>query len=108
MGLWSRSEGITIFGAFGGQERGWKEIGPRLSWASRQFTNGTFTREYLSIVVCSDLAYTVHIERIRARTGSESQEREVSNRITHIFSREGDGWRLTHRHADPLIEKTKP
>ena len=33
--LYSHSDDVTVFGGFGGNERGWKEVGPRLDWAPR-------------------------------------------------------------------------
>lgn len=35
--LWSTTEDVTIFGAFGGHERGWEAVRPRLAWAASQF-----------------------------------------------------------------------
>ena len=32
--LWSHSPDVSIFGALGGLERGWTEVGPRLDWVS--------------------------------------------------------------------------
>ena len=29
-------------------------------------------------------------------------------RVTHIFRKEPDDWKLVLRHADPLTEKTAP
>ena len=106
--IYSHREDITIFGAFGGMERGWGEVGPRLDWAASQFSEGTFEQEDLSVVVGTELAYAVTIERSRARIGNSAEERVLELRVTQIFRREAEGWRLVHRHADPLVQKRAP
>lgn len=32
----------------------------------------------------------------------------VSLRVTTVFRRERDGWRIVHRHADPITEQRAP
>jgi ketosteroid isomerase-like protein len=49
----------------------------------------------------------VTIERYDARLKDGSTFKE-SLRITQLFRREVAGWRLVHRHADPLVERRKP
>jgi len=36
--LYSHREDITVLGGFGGFERGWSEVEPRLDWAASQFS----------------------------------------------------------------------
>src|SRR4029078_3973576 len=42
--LWSHADDVSLFGAYGGHERGWSEVGPRLTWAST--TNSDGSHEY--------------------------------------------------------------
>jgi hypothetical protein len=32
--LWSHADDVVIMGAFGGYERGWEHVSPRLDWAA--------------------------------------------------------------------------
>jgi ketosteroid isomerase-like protein len=50
-------------------------------------------------------AYTVEIERFRARVGGRPDATDLALRVTCIYRREEDGWRLVHRHADPRVER---
>ena len=104
----SQTDDATIFGAFGGYgEKGWKEVGPRYDWASSQYkpSEAKIKVEYLSIIVSSDLAYTVGIERSEAILGDMKKTAPRVLRATQIFRKENGEWKLLHRHADPLIEK---
>jgi ketosteroid isomerase-like protein len=105
--LYSHGDHITVFGGFGGLERGWAETESRLDWASSQFAGGAVEERDLSVIVGADLACTVTIERYDARLKDGSAFAE-SLRVTQVFRREPDGWRLVHRHADPLVERRKP
>ena len=109
----SQTEDATIFGAFGGHEKGWAEVGPRFDWAASQFKPGGSKKhvEYLSVVVRQDLALTVSIERDEPRYSAEASDAPPQARglrVTQVFRRDREGWKLVHRHADPLIEKKAP
>ena len=107
----SQTDDATIFGAFGGYgEKGWKDVGARYDWASSQYKNSgaKIKIEYLSVIVSSDLAYTVSIERSEALLGDMKNTAPRVLRATQIFRKENGEWKLLHRHADPLIEKKAP
>lgn len=106
----SQGGDATIMGAFGGYERGWKEVGPRYDWAAAQYRErkAVVKTEYLNVWVSGDMAFTVAVERQEeARAGGQSPLRREL-RATQVFRREGGSWRLLHRHADPLMEKRAP
>ena len=113
-GLWkenvSRRADATIMGAWGAFERGWDEVGPRYDWAAARFqpSDATLAVEYLATAVNGRLAYTVAIERSRALIVGQSQPVPMALRVTHVFRKERGEWKLMHRQADPLIEKTAP
>jgi ketosteroid isomerase-like protein len=106
----SQGEDATIFGAFGGYEKGWKKVGPRYDWAASQYRPSGAKKqvEYLNVAVGGDLAYTVSIERDEVKVGGQSRPGPRALRVTQVFRREGDAWKLLHRHADPLMEKKAP
>jgi ketosteroid isomerase-like protein len=103
----SHETDVTIFGAFGGHEKGWNEVGPRNDWASSQFKDvgSNQTIEYLNARASGDLAFTVSIERQVAQLTSQEKPTARALRVTQIFRREGGKWKLVHRHADPLVER---
>lgn len=51
-----------------------------------------------------DLVVLVAIERQHGEVGG-LPEQDWSLRVTLVFRREGTGWRLAHRHADPLVHE---
>ena len=58
-------------------------------------------------MVGADLAYLVQTEIIRSQVGSQSEVSTQALRVTMVFRREADGWRIIHRHAD-LQMSTQP
>src|SRR3954462_13049787 len=106
--LCSHSDDVTILGAFGGFEQGWDLVGPRLDWASSQFQDGVSSYTNLSAHITQDLVCLVDIERTEARLGG-GRERVIQElRATQVLRREGDEFRVIHRHADPLRPTAPP
>ena len=106
----SQGDDATIMGGWGAYEKGWKEVGRRYDWAAGRFreSGAKVKVEYLSSGVSGDLAYTVAIERSEVRLVDQDKPAPMALRVTHIFRKENGVWKLVHRHADPLIDKTAP
>jgi hypothetical protein len=108
--LVSHSEQTSIFGGFGGQEVGWSQIGSRYEWASEQFRDSAALVEFEYLVqhVGVDTAYTVAIERATVHHITQPEPVQHVLRTTMVFRAEADGWKIAHRHADPLNPTSSP
>ena len=104
--LWSHSNDITLSGGLGGTiERGWEQISQRLDWVGTQFSDGTNTIERLVAVESCDLGYVVQQEHLRFRVPGQPETSSRDYRVTMVFRRESDGWKLVHRQADSQMTK---
>ena len=106
----SHGDDVSIFGAFGGFEKGWAQVGPRNDWASGQFEDSGAKQniEYVNKGASGDWAFTISIERQVAQIKGQEAPKARALRVTQIFRKEGDSWKLLHRHADPLVERLPP
>jgi hypothetical protein len=106
----AKDESVSIFGALGGYEQGWVEVGPRYEWAAAQYKNSGAKKsiEYLSKYADERFAYTVAIERDQVRTAEGTETEPRALRATQVFRRVDGEWKLVHRHADPLLSKHPP
>jgi ketosteroid isomerase-like protein len=104
--LWSHEHNVTLCGAFGRVECGWKNVAARLHAVSSRYSDGTRTRKEISGTVSGDFAYLVQTETIRSILAGRPVKQDL--RVTMVFRREADGWRIVHRHADSLTESQMP
>ncbi|HEX3327190.1 MAG TPA: nuclear transport factor 2 family protein [Actinomycetota bacterium] len=101
--LYSRRDYVTLANPFGPPARGWEEVNATLDRAAKHYRDGEVVGfENVSTVIGSDLAYTVEIESYRARVGGAEDRSPVAVRVTTVFRREEDIWKVVHRHADPI------
>ena len=104
--LYSQREDITLGNPFGGFGRGWDAVVEQLDRAASYYTDGRATDfESISEVATPELAYTVEIERVVTKVAGRDDEAEFGVRVTSVYRREEEGWRLVHRHADPRIAR---
>ena len=101
--LWSRRDDVTLANPLGPPARGWTEVSNALRRAVSQLSDGeVLGSEQISGYSSGDLAYIVEIERYQVKVGGAREPAPSSLRVTTIFRREEDGWKVLHRHADTI------
>ncbi|MFN8515873.1 MAG: nuclear transport factor 2 family protein [Thermomicrobiales bacterium] len=94
LAVWSQGDDVSTMNARGGVERGWEAVRDRWTWWASQGVPMEAERiEHLAFAAGAEIAYSVALEHHATRT----------LRVTHGYRREGDAWKLAHRHADPLV-----
>ncbi|MGH2641668.1 MAG: YybH family protein [Actinomycetota bacterium] len=101
--LFSRRDNVTLANPLGPPARGWDQVEDTLDRAASLVREGEpVAWERISEDATGDMAYIVEIERTRLKAGDADEIAPVSLRVTTIFRREDDAWKIAHRHADPI------
>ena len=101
--LWSRREDVTLANPFGPPVRGWDEVAKVTEHAASQVRDGELVSvEIVAKHITAELAYVVEIERPKAKIGGSEDITPFALRVTMIFRPEDGGWKIVHRHADPI------
>ncbi len=101
--IFTRRDDVLLANPFGPAVRGWKEVSEALDFASARMRDGKVTGiETLSEYVTRNLATIHEIERWTAKVSGRSEISSFVLRVTSTFRREEGGWKLIHRHADPI------
>ena len=101
--LYSERDDVTLGNPFGPFVRGSVQVVDTMARAAEHYRDGeASTFDTVSKQVAGDLAYLVEVERLRSKVGGREDLAAVELRVTTIFRREADGWRIVHRHADPI------
>lgn len=104
--LYSRSDDITLGNPFGGFGQGSEGVFEQLDRAASYFSDGRATEfEQFARAAADELAYTVEIERVEVKVAGRTEVSEFAARVTSVYRREEDGWKLIHRHADPRVSR---
>jgi ketosteroid isomerase-like protein len=101
--LWSRADDVTLGDPFGPFVRGFDAVNETMERAAALYRDGRAVGfDRLAEHVGDDVAYAVEVERFEAKMAGRDDVSPVSLGCTTIFRREDGGWRLVHRHADPI------
>jgi ketosteroid isomerase-like protein len=101
--LYSRRDDVTLANPFGPPVRGWDEVAQTLERAASHYRDGEATGfENVAKYITPELAYTVEMERCKAKVEGREDVTPIAVRVTTIFRLEDGEWKVVHRHADPI------
>ena len=82
---------------------GWPRVEETMERAAANYRDGRATGfETLVTYSTPELAYLVEVEHFEAKVGGQPDVASVTLRVTTVVRPEEGGWRIVHRHADPI------
>ena len=98
--VFSQRDDVVLCNPFRPFARGPKEVAETTEEAASHFANGEIAFERVSTFATPELAYILELEKFSATL--DGSEGSGSLRVTTLFRPEEDGWKIVHRHADPI------
>jgi len=107
--MFSHRDDVSLANPFGPPVRGWDEVARTMERAASNLKEGGMVAfEELAKYVTPELAYTVWLERQKAKLGGRGDVTPFTLRVTMIYRPEEGTWKVVHRHADPIISTRPP
>jgi len=104
----ARTLSATFFGPQGGYVQGTNEVATRYERDAASFAPGGDSHfEILQMAASDGIAYWVGFQRATAHMRGNPDAIPFNLRITEVFRREGDEWKIVHRHADSLASEAE-
>ena len=101
--LFSHREDVTLANPLGPPAHGWDEVGVTIEHAASQFRDGRLVDvEIVEKNVTPEFAYTLWLERAEGKVSGREDVAPATLRVTMIYRPEEGGWKVVHRHADPI------
>jgi len=100
--LWTRTDDATLMGGFGTHAVTAADVQATLEVVAGRFRGGALVPEYDRVLVEGAWAMTAGRERgVLSVDGGPPASFVV--RVTHVWRREDDAWRIVHRHGDHTL-----
>jgi ketosteroid isomerase-like protein len=107
--MFSHREDASLANPFGPPARGWDEVAATMERAASNLKEGRMVAfEEVAKYVTPELAYTVWLERQKAKLGGRGDVTPFTLRVTMIYRPEEGTWKVVHRHADPITSSRPP
>ena len=99
--MWSRRDDVVLANPLGPPIVGFELVAAETARVASMFAGGEPpVIEEIARWASDNLGYVVAIEHSEVQRADDNELVSIDLRVTTIFRREGDGWRLCVRHAD--------
>jgi ketosteroid isomerase-like protein len=108
-GIWSHDGSVTAMHPVDGREVGWEAVRSSFVPFTELASNGSVELLDQLIRVFGDVAYEVGFES--GQFTLAGQPIKVGHRVTNIYRREGESWKMIHHHTDlsqSMIDAVSP
>ncbi len=95
----------TFFGPGGGYIQGADDVSSIYQRDATRFEGGHTDFEIFHMAASDGLAYWVGVQRANARLVGNAKAVPFYLRVTEVFRREAQEWKLIHRHADAMASE---
>ena len=102
----ARVSPATFFGPQGSYEQGPDHVHSVYERDDARFASGDSSFEILHMAASDSIAYWAGFQRAMAQLDGSTERIPFNLRVTEVFRREGDEWKLVHRHADSLASES--
>jgi ketosteroid isomerase-like protein len=101
--FYSTRDDVAIANPFFPLTSGREQVVERLERSVQNFSDGEVGfQNVLKWVSSGELACIVELEEWKAKVGGREEVTPFTLRVTTLFRAEGGGWKVVHRHADPI------
>ena len=100
--FYSGRDDVAIANPFFPLTRGREQVVARLERSVQNFSDGEVGFQNVVKWVSDELACIVELEEWRTKVGGREEVTPFTLRVTTLFRAEGGGWKVVHRHADPI------
>jgi ketosteroid isomerase-like protein len=101
----TRKSPASFFGPQGGHHEGAQAVSSTYTHDAEAFEPGGESHfEILDQSVSNGVAYWVGFQRAKVKMRGRAEPIAMDLRVTELFRREGEEWKLVHRHADSMVE----
>jgi ketosteroid isomerase-like protein len=96
--IWAHGPDVTAMHPIGGRQVGWDQVRATWEQVATLASSGSVRLDDQQLQVGSDMACETGIER--GRLTLAGQNATIEHRVTNVYRRGPDGWKIVHHHTD--------
>ena len=96
--IWLHDPNVMAMHPIGGREVGWDAVRESFEKVAELASNGNVELRDQIIRVAGDVACETGLERGRLKLAG--RQVTIEHRVTNLYQREGNAWKMIHHHTD--------